>query len=211
MNDPVPFVFDDTGEAKRYAPATERNREAIAEALERILPNQGTVLEIASGTGEHLIHFAQTSPHLNWQPSDYDDAGLASIAAWSAEAGLPNILPPLRIDAISADWPPIRADAILCINMIHISPWEATQGLMAGAGRLLAAGAPLYLYGPYRQHGVALAEGNVSFDASLKQRNPDWGLRYVEDVAALGMQAGFKLDSIEPMPANNLSLIFYKS
>jgi hypothetical protein len=116
----------------------------------------------------------------------------------------------VRIDAISADWPLISADAILCINMVHICPWEATQGLMAGAGRLLAAGAPLYLYGPYRQHGVALAEGNVSFDASLKQRNPDWGLRYVEDVAAEGGEAGFKLDSIEPMPANNLSLIFYK-
>jgi hypothetical protein len=211
VNDPGPFVFGDSGEAKRYAPATQRNREVIAEVLARILPHQGTVLEIASGTGEHLIHFAQTFPHLNWQPSDYDDAGLCSIGAWSAEAGLPNILPPLRIDAISADWPPISAEAILCINMVHISPWQATQGLLAGAGRLLAAGAPLYLYGPYRQHGVALSEGNVSFDDSLKQSNPDWGLRYVEDVAALGVEAGFKLERIEPMPANNLSLIFCKS
>jgi SAM-dependent methyltransferase len=210
VSDPRPFVFDDTGEAKRYAPATQRNREIIAEVLERILPSQGTVLEIASGTGEHLIHFAQSFPHLNWQPSDYDEAGLASIAAWSAEAGLPNILPQVRIDATSADWPLISADAILCINMVHISPWEATQGLMAGAGRLLSADAPLYLYGPYRQHGVALAEGNVSFDASLKQRNPDWGLRYVEDVAAQGEEAGLKLERIEQMPANNLSLIFYK-
>lgn len=210
MSGSKPFVFDDTGEAKRYAPATQRNREVIAEVLERILPSQGTVLEIASGTGEHLIHFAQSFPHLNWQPSDYDDAGLASIAAWSAEAGLPNILPQVRIDATSADWPLISVDAILCINMIHISPWEATQGLMAGAGRLLAIGAPLYLYGPYRQHGVPLAEGNVSFDTSLKERNPDWGLRYVEDVAAQGVGAGLNLESIEPMPANNLSLIFYK-
>jgi SAM-dependent methyltransferase len=208
VSDTRPFVFDDTGEAKRYAPATQRNRDVIANVLKRVLPSQGTVLEIASGTGEHLIHFAQTFPHLNWQPSDYDDAGLASIAAWSAEAGLANILPQVRIDAMSADWPLHSADVILCINMVHISPWEATQGLMAGAGRLLAAGAPLYLYGPYRQRGVALAEGNESFDASLKERNPDWGLRYVEHVKALGSEAGLNLETIEPMPANNLSLIF---
>ncbi len=211
MTDPTPFVFDDTGEAKRFAPATVRNREAIAEVLGGILPDKGMVLEIASGTGEHLVYFARVFPHLDWQPSDYDDAGLASIAVWSDEAGLPNILPPVRIDALASDWPISRADAMLCINMIHISPWEATAGLMTGAGRVLATGAPLYLYGPYRQHGVPLAEGNASFDASLTERNPDWGLRYVEDVAAAALQAGLRLEHIIPMPANNLSLVFRKT
>ena len=211
MNEPKPFVFEDTGELKRYAPATLRNRDVIAEVLGRILPDHGTVLEIASGTGEHLVHFAEVFPNIDWQPSDFDEAGLISIAAWSVDAGLPNILSPMRIDAMAADWPIGRADAILCINMIHISPWQAAIGLMAGAGRILAAGAPLYLYGPFRQHGVILAEGNASFHASLKERDPDWGLRCVEDVAARADQAGLRLETIEPMPSNNLSLVFRKS
>jgi Protein of unknown function (DUF938) len=211
VNEPKPFVFEDTEEQKRYAPATLRNRDVIAEALGRILPDHGTVLEIASGTGEHLAHFAEIFPNIDWQPSDYDEAGLISIDAWSVDAGLPNILSPMRIDAAAADWPIGRADAILCINMIHISPWQAAIGLMAGAGRILTAGALLYLYGPFRQHGVILAEGNASFDASLKERDSDWGLRYVEDVAALADQAGLRLETIEPMPSNNLSLVFRKS
>ena len=190
MSAPQPFVFDGLGEAKRYAPATQRNRDSITDVLRRVLPDRGTVLEIASGTGEHLVHFAQVFAHLGWQPSDYDDAGLASIAAWSAEAGLPNIQAPVRIDAMTADWPIAHAEAILCINMVHISPWAATEGLMAGAGRLLSSGGLLYLYGPFRQHGAELAEGNASFDASLKERDPDWGLRYAENVAAVAMEAG---------------------
>lgn len=203
---PKPFVFDATGEAKRYAPATERNRDHIVAVLRDLLPQQGTVLEVASGTGEHAVHLAAAFPHLTWQPSDYDAAGLASIAAWAAESGLSNIRPPVRIDASAETWPIARADAVLCINMVHISPWSATLGLLAGAARILPENGLLYLYGPYRQLGVPTAPSNEDFDLSLKARNPQWGLREVEDVADAA--AGFALVQIIPMPANNLSLIF---
>jgi hypothetical protein len=206
-----PFVFDETGEARRFAPATQRNRDAIVEVLRDILPHSGTVLEIASGTGEHVVHFAACFPPLTWQPSDHDAAGLASIAAWSAESGLGNILPPVAIDASAADWRVGSVDAILCINMVHIAPWAATDGLFAGAARLLAVGSPLYLYGPYREAGVPTAESNEAFDASLKARDPAWGLRMVEDVATLGAQHGFVFERRMAMPANNLSLLFRKA
>jgi hypothetical protein len=208
---PKPFVFEPTGEAKRYAPATERNRGAITDVLRETLPQQGTVLEIASGTGEHIVHFAACFPYLTWQPSDYDAAGLASIAAWSAEAALPNISPPVQIDASAPVWPIAKADAILCINMVHISPWSATEGLMAGAGRLLPRGAMLYLYGPYREQEVPTAPSNEDFDRSLKSRNPDWGLRSVEDVTALASEHSLLLDARISMQANNLSLVFRKT
>jgi SAM-dependent methyltransferase len=207
---PTPFVFEPTGEAKRFAPATERNRDAIVAILRDVLPATGTVLEIASGTGEHIVRFAEVFSHLSWQPSDYDAAGLASIAAWSAESGRANILSPVQIDATTAIWPVEKVDAILCINMIHIAPWVAAKGLFAGAGRLLRPDAPLYLYGPYREAGVPTAESNEAFDASLKSRNPAWGLRQVEDVAALAAENGFALDRRSEMPANNLSLVFRK-
>lgn len=206
---PQPFILEAGGEAKRIAPATQRNREAITSVLRDILPAKGVVLEVASGTGEHVVHFAAAFPDLTWQPSDYDPAGLASIEAWSSESGLPNILSPLRIDASAADWPLTRAEAIICINMAHIAPWEASEGLFAGAARLLAPGAPLYLYGPYREAGVATAESNEAFDVSLKARNPAWGLRSVEQMNALAAHSGFALEARVEMPANNLSL-FYK-
>jgi SAM-dependent methyltransferase len=207
---PQPFLFDGDAEAKRFAPATERNRDAISAVLSEILPQSGTVLEVASGTGEHIVHFAAAFPHLRWQPSDYDEAGLSSIAAWARESGLPNILPPVRIDASAANWPVLLADAIVCINMVHIAPWVATDGLFAGAARLLANGAPLYLYGPYRETGVSTAESNEAFDSSLKERNCDWGLRQVDDMVSLGTEHGFTLDQRTAMPANNLSLVFRK-
>ncbi|MFM2257024.1 MAG: hypothetical protein RIQ28_871 [Pseudomonadota bacterium] len=206
---PQPFILEAGGEAKRIAPATQRNREAITSVLRDILPAKGVVLEVASGTGEHVVHFAAAFPDLTWQPSDYDPAGLASIEAWSSESGLPNILSPLRIDASAADWPLTRAEAIICINMAHIAPWEASEGLFAGAARLLAPGAPLYLYGPYREAGVTTAESNEAFDVSLKARNPAWGLRSVEQMNALAAHSGFALEARVEMPANNLSL-FYK-
>ena len=206
---PQPFILEAGGEAKRIAPATQRNREAITSVLRDILPAKGVVLEVASGTGEHVVHFAAAFPDLTWQPSDYDPAGLASIEAWSSESGLPNILSPLRIDASAADWPLTRAEAIICINMAHIAPWEASEGLFAGAARLLAPGAPLYLYGPYREAGIATAESNEAFDVSLKARNPAWGLRSVEQMNALAAHSGFALEARVEMPANNLSL-FYK-
>jgi SAM-dependent methyltransferase len=206
---PQPFILEAGGEAKRIAPATQRNREAITSVLRDILPAKGVVLEVASGTGEHVVHFAAAFPDLTWQPSDYDPAGLASIEAWSSESGLPNILSPLRIDASAADWPLTRAEAIICINMAHIAPWEASEGLFAGAARLLAPGAPLYLYGPYREAGVTTTQSNEAFDVSLKARNPAWGLRSVEQMNALAAHSGFALEARVEMPANNLSL-FYK-
>jgi hypothetical protein len=163
---------------------------------------------VASGSGEHAVHFARAFPQLRFQPSDPDPVALRSIEAWRAEEELPNLLPPIQLDAAGEDWRVPGVDAILCINMIHISPWTATQGLLRGAGALLADGAPLYLYGPYRQHGVETAPSNESFDRSLKSRNSEWGLRNVEAVVAEARWHGLALQSILPMPANNLSLVF---
>lgn len=210
MTTPQPFIIDAGEVEKRHAPATVRNRDAIADVLETVLPASGTVLEVASGTGEHVIHFAQRFPQLIWQPSDYSDASLPSIAAWVAEAGVTNVRPAVQLDASLPDWPVPQADAILCINMIHIAPWVATMGLMAGAGRLLQSGAPLYLYGPYLRDGVETAPSNLDFDRSLKDRNPDWGLRHLTDVTALAAAQGLQLDRVIEMPANNLSVIFRK-
>lgn len=200
-------MFEPTGEAKRYAPATERNRDGIAKVLEDALPSRGRVLEIASGTGEHIVHFAHCFPDLEWQPSDPDAAALASIAAWREEAALANVCPPICLDA-SSDWDVDPIDSIICINMAHISPWAATLGLLRNAARMLPKGGLLYLYGPYRRHDVPTAPSNEEFDLSLKDRNPDWGLRYVEDVAREASDVGLHLDSVIQMPANNLSLIF---
>lgn len=194
-------------DARRHAPATERNREPILAILRDALPARGTVLEVASGTGEHVIHFARALPGLVWQPSDPDPSALASIRAWAEAAKLPSLRPPLLLDAAAPDWPVAGADAILCINMVHISPWEATVGLMRGAARLLAEGAPLFLYGPYRRAGLPTAPSNEAFDASLKARDPRWGLRELEAVAALAGEYGFALDNVVEMPANNLSLL----
>jgi hypothetical protein len=155
-----------------------------------------------------MVHFAARFPNLQWQPSDYDDAGLASIAAWSAESQRLNILPPLAMDATASIWPISQADAILCINMIHIAPWAATVGLFKGAAKILSSGAPLYLYGPFHRAGTATAPSNHSFDDSLKSRDPAWGLRHVEDVLEVANDAGLWLDRLVEMPANNLSLIF---
>ncbi len=193
---------------KRRAPATERNREPVAAVLREVLPEHGTLLEIASGTGEHAAYFAGLFPHLRWQPSDPDPEALASIAAWRHESGLTNLLQPLQLDAAQEPWPIASADAILCVNMVHISPWAATEGLMRGAGRLLAAGAPLLLYGPYRRSGVPTAASNRAFDESLRARNPEWGLRDLEAVEAEAERNGLRLERVVEMPANNLTVVF---
>jgi len=211
VSGPKPFVFEDTGQQKRFAPATLRNRDAIADILHSILPPTGKILEVASGTGEHIVYFAGLFPHLTWQPSDPDSAALASIEAWRAEAGHSNVLQPVKLDAATDNWQVLHADAILCINMIHIAPWEAAVGLMDGAGKRLPSGAPIYLYGPFREKGVPLAESNASFDQSLKSRNPQWGLRKVENVVDLANANSLVLESRIEMPANNLSLIFRKA
>jgi SAM-dependent methyltransferase len=196
---------------RRSAPHVARNAGPIAKVLGAVLPERGLVLEIASGTGEHILHFSRQLPQLTFQPSDPDPAALASIEAWRAEAGSANLLPPIALDARAANWPVAAADAILCINMIHISPWAATLGLLRGAARLLAPGAPLYLYGPYRRAGVATAPSNEVFDASLSARDPEWGLRNVEEVVAAAERQGLWLDSVVEMPANNLSLVLRKA
>ncbi len=192
------------------APSAMRNRYAILAVLRRILPTMGLVLEIASGSGEHALHFAQAFPALTFQPSDPSPEARASIAAWVAESGLANIRPPLPIDAAARAWPPVEPDAILCINMIHIAPWAAAEGLFRHAGELLKSRAPLYLYGPYRRPGQPLEPGNAAFDESLRSRDPGWGLRDLDAVGALALANGFGPPDITEMPANNLSLTFRK-
>lgn len=194
---------------RRHAPATLRNRAAIATMLGELLPAAGAVLEVASGSGEHCAYFAEHFPRLEWHPSDSDPDALASIAAWCA--GLANVRPPIALDAAAAHWPVAHADAMLCINMVHISPWEATLGLMAGAGRLLPPGAPLILYGPYREAGVPTAPSNADFDQSLRARDPAWGLRLLDEVVAAAEAQRLVFDRRVAMPANNLIVAFRRS
>jgi SAM-dependent methyltransferase len=207
MSGPQPFIFESGPDVKRHAPATERNRDVIAETLARLLPAEGLVLEVASGTGEHAVHYARLFPALTWQPSDPDPIALASINAWRADSNVPNMRPAMLLDA-SADWPIVQADAVVCINMTHISPWAATVGLLRNVARLLPPSAVLFIYGPFNQRDVPLAPSNAAFDASLRQQNAEWGLRYVEDIAEEAFRSGLHLDSVIDMPANNLSLIF---
>lgn len=191
---------------RRIAPAAARNRDPILDVLRNALPPSGVVLELASGSGEHIVHFARALPHLQWRPSDPSPEARASIAAWTAAEGLDNVAPPLALDA-AGDWPVGHADAIVCINMIHISPWAATEGLMRGAGAILPAGGLLYLYGPYRRAGVALEPSNEAFDADLRARDPEWGLRDLDDVSACAAGHGLRVEAVLPMPANNLSVL----
>jgi SAM-dependent methyltransferase len=192
----------------RSSPAAERNREPIADVLREVLPERGLILEVASGTGEHAVHFARAFPKLLFQPSDPEPAAVRSIAAWRAEAGLFNLLEPVALDARAREWPVDEADAMLCINMIHISPRGATEGLMRGAERLLPPGAPLVLYGPYRRAGVITAPSNEAFDESLKASDQQWGLRDLEAVAAEAEANGLAFERLWEMPANNLTLLF---
>jgi hypothetical protein len=192
---------------RRSAPAAVRNREPITEVLRQWLPERGLVLEVASGTGEHVVHFARAFPDLEWQPSDVHPDALGSIRAWRKEAGLANVREPLVIDASAADWPIDRADAVLSINMVHISSWAAALGLIDGAARLLARDAPLILYGPWLKDDVSTAPSNVAFDADLRRRDPAWGLRRVEDFAKAAERQGLALQETRAMPANNFMLL----
>ncbi|HIJ62838.1 MAG TPA: DUF938 domain-containing protein [Rhodospirillaceae bacterium] len=195
----------------RTAPSTARNRDPILAVLRPRLPSAGIVLEIAAGAGEHAVYNAAALPHLQWQPTDRDDDALASIAAWHRHAGLPNLLPPLRLDASRPDtWPVDDAAAIVSINMIHISPWAATEGLMTGAGRILRAGGLLFLYGPYIEPGIETAASNLAFDRDLRSRNPDWGLRHLDLITELAAGHRLHLSERVAMPANNLALVFHK-
>lgn len=193
---------------KWHAPATQRNREPIAQVLAQELPARGTLLEVAAGSGEHAVFFAGLFPGLIWQPTDPDPDALSSITAWRDEDGPANLAIPLLLDASSDDWPISAADAMLCVNMTHISPWAATEGLFAGAGRLLPAGAPLLLYGPFIEAGVETAQSNLAFDESLRARNPAWGLRDLAAIDGVAGEAGLARTRLVRMPANNLTLVY---
>jgi hypothetical protein len=205
-----PYNVGDLGKGlKRRAPAAARNVGFIGDVLQQWLPATGLLLEIASGTGEHALAFARRFPDLDWQPSDPDPDALASIAAWQAE-GPANLRSPIRLD-VTGDWPMGHAAAILCINMVHISPWECSLGLLDGASKLLGEGAPLILYGPWLETGVEPAPSNLAFDQDLKARDPRWRLRLVEDFAAEAALRGFVLVERQPMPSNNLMLLFQRA
>jgi hypothetical protein len=191
---------------RRSAPAALRNREPIAQVLRSWLPESGLVLEVASGTGEHAVYFAERFASLDWQPCDIHPDALGSIEAWREAAMRANLRPPIALDASAADWPIARAEAVVSLNMVHISPWTAALGLLAGAARILTSGAPLILYGPWIRDGAATEPSNLDFHSDLKRRNPEWGLRKVGDFAAAG-ERDFELVETRPMPANNLMLL----
>ncbi len=191
-----------------FAPAAARNRDPILAVLREVLPAQGLVLEVASGTGEHVVHFARALPGLLFQPTEPTPGGRASIAAWIAAEGVENVRPPVALDAASDDWPVGPVDAVLCANMIHISPWATAEGLVRGAAARLPAGGPLVLYGPFLREGVETSPGNLAFDADLRRQDPRWGIRRLEEVAALAAASGLDLDRVVEMPANNLSVVF---
>ena len=196
---------------KDHAPSAERNRHDILPVLKQVLPDEGTILELASGTGQHAAHFAPHFPKATWQPSELRPEALASIRAWGEEAGAPNLAPPLEIDVTWESWPVERADAIVNINMLHISPWSTCEGLLAGAGRTLKDGAPLYYYGAFIRADRETAPSNLAFDRSLRERDRSWGVRALEDVLALASEHGLELDRVLDMPNNNYSLVLRRT
>jgi len=207
MGDKGRFYEAPTDGLRRSAPAALRNRAHIAEVLRQWLPDRGLVLEIASGTGEHVVYFAHQLPALEWQPSDIHPDALASIGAWIAASAVHNVRPPVELDASKSDWPLDEAAAVLSINMVHISPWESALGLLDGAARILPQGAPLILYGPWFTEAIETAPSNLAFDAELKARDPRWGVRTVETFAAAALERGLVLEETRAMPANNLMLL----
>jgi SAM-dependent methyltransferase len=205
---------DRTGDGRHFSPSAARNSGPIREVLERVLPRSGTALEIGSGTGEHVVCFAKALPGLLWQPSDPDPASRASIAAWIAAEGIANVRAPVAIDVRKAAWGVEDAapfTAIISLNMIHIAPWQAALGLLAGAGRMLRPDGILYLYGPFMRSGAHTAPSNAAFDADLKRRDPGWGVRDIDDLVREAAPHGLELREVIEMPANNLSLVFVRT
>jgi hypothetical protein len=200
-------VFAD---GRLVSPSAERNKGPITEILTRILLAQGEVLEISSGTGQHVLHFARAMPHIRWQPTDRDGDCLISIASWLAHTPTPNVNVPLHLDVHEEIWPVHEVAAVVCINMIHIAPPSATEALLRGAGNVIAPGGILFLYGPFRRKGRHTSASNEAFDALLKAENPEWGVRNVEDVAHFAATVGLELEQTHDMPANNLAVIFRK-
>jgi SAM-dependent methyltransferase len=198
----------ETSDPKLYHPHVARNREPILAVLKRFLPTRALVLEVASGSGEHAAFFAKALPSVSWLPSDIDTKALASIAAFRAETGVPNLLAPVRLDVTAPSWPVKRLDAVICNNLTHIAPWAASEGLMAGAARTLRAGGLVFLYGPYKIDGRHTARSNQEFDAYLRSQNPQWGIRDLGEMRTLAGRHGLTLVETVAMPANNLTVIF---
>jgi SAM-dependent methyltransferase len=198
----------ESDDGRRFSAPAERNRDPILAVLKQCLPASGLVLEIASGTGQHIVHFAAALPALRWQPTDPSSAARDSVRAWCKQASLSNVLPPIDLDVRRKPWPFSSVDAVLSINMIHIAPWPATQALFEGTHDVTAPGAVLFLYGPFRRHDRPTAPSNEQFDASLREQDPGWGLRDLETVIEVGATAGFALVEVVDMPANNLSVVF---
>lgn len=194
----------------QHSPACERNRDPILNVLQQVLADSTAVLEVSSGTGMHAVHMAAGLPHLTWQPSDISEHALLSIQAWSELQPATNLLPPVQLDVRDSEWPAEGIDAIFNANMIHISPWETSQGLMAGAGRLLPTGGRLVMYGPYRVDGEHTSVSNARFDASLRARDPSWGVRDLSEVKALALSHGLRFQSQVQMPANNLMVVYQR-
>jgi SAM-dependent methyltransferase len=200
----------DNAGGRLVSPSAERNKGPIADVLRLIVPAQGVVLEVSSGTGQHVVHFAREMPHLTWQPSERDEEALRSIQQWVATEALANVRAPLRLDVMEQPWPVSDADAVLCLNMIHIAPWPAGEALIRGASAILAPGGIFLLYGPFRRNGAHTAPSNEAFDRQLQSRDPQWGVRNLEDVAAYAAAHGFGAPEVCEMPANNLSVAFRK-
>jgi cyclopropane fatty-acyl-phospholipid synthase-like methyltransferase len=197
-----------TPDRRQFSPSAARNRDPILAVLQRVLPGEGLVLELGSGTGEHAVHFARHLPALRWQPSDADPAAQASIADWVAHGALPNVLPPLRFDLAAEPWPIAAADAIVAINVLHYSPWESTPALFAGAAAVVPAGGVVVCYGPYRRGGAHTAPSNADFDEWLRSVDARFAVRDLEAVEAEAQRCGFRLEEVADMPANNFSLVF---
>lgn len=191
------------------SPAAARNRQPILDVLRQVLPARARILEVASGSGEHAVHCAAAMPGWVWQPSDPDPQARASIAAWRDHAGLENLRTPLALD-VTDSWPTEAFDGVVAINLVHISPWEVSEALVAGAAERLRPGGVLYLYGPYRRGGHHTAPSNAAFDAELRARNPHWGIRDLEAIAAVAECHGLVLEREATMPANNLSVVFVR-
>jgi len=196
---------------KQLSASSERNKDPILDVLKRVLPENGLVLEVASGTGQHAVHFASAIPHLKWQPSDINPEFRASQDAWRAEANLANLHPSVHLDVTEKSWPVVAADAIVNSNMIHIAPWQVCIGLLDGAARLLPQGGVLFMYGPYRINGEHTADSNARFDRSLRMRDPSWGIRDLDEVISEAASRGLEHVETVQMPANNLSVVYRKA
>jgi SAM-dependent methyltransferase len=204
-------IVDVLADGRIVSPSAERNKEPITELLIRVLPTQGDVLEVGSGTGQHVLRFGQAMLDIRWQPTERDADSLKSIASWLTCATLPNVNAPLHLDVHDEVWPVAEVAAVVCINMVHIAPLSATEGLLRGATNVIVPGGMLFLYGPYRRQGRHVSPSNEAFDKLLKAENPQWGVRNLEDVALLAASKGLELQETHDMPSNNLAVVFRKS